>query len=80
MLETGDQAVYRKAVGPGNGDPFEGRRLLQALAARHAGGGQGQGAGLTLVAEPGKLGFTGGANGCRVIGRFAAQQAVLYVF
>ncbi|MNG11271.1 hypothetical protein D3C84_948000 [compost metagenome] len=36
VLESGDQAVDRKTVGPRGNDLLEGRRLLQALAARQA--------------------------------------------
>ncbi|CAI8828502.1 hypothetical protein EMIT0P253_270015 [Pseudomonas sp. IT-P253] len=50
VLEAGDQTVYRKAVKPGRGDTFEGRRLLQALTTGEPRRGQGQGTGLAVVA------------------------------
>ncbi|MNE80258.1 hypothetical protein D3C80_1768080 [compost metagenome] len=80
VLEAGDQAVDREVVSPGRNHSFKRRRLLEALAARQAGSGQGQGAGLAVIAEPGQLGFAGHANGRGAIGRFITQQTVLFVF
>lgn len=80
VLETGDQTVDGKAVSPGRGDPLEGGRLFQALAARQARGGQGQGAGLAVIAQPGQLGFTGHADRRDVVCGFCAEQTELFVF
>ncbi|MCY1178889.1 hypothetical protein D9M73_192630 [compost metagenome] len=74
VFEAGDQAVYRKAVGPGRNHLFEGRWLLQAMAAGQSCGRERQGAGQTVITEPGQLDFAGRADRRNAVGRFIAQK------
>src|SRR5690349_18486792 len=80
VFETGDQAVNRKAVGPGGNHLFEGRWLLQAMAAGQARGRKRQGTGTAVSAKPGQLGFAGRADRGDAVGGFIAQQTRLFVF